>query len=395
MRFQLRKHTRIASEKKAQLDEARNSQQVIDLKQEEIPFGIRALEAGVEVEGVVVSRPATPRASLQNFSNLTLHTDARESIASLPSRSSYGAPSPTPGQSLTMDHNARASSVGQQLRSVHQPNAAYLGPQGYHNSNTGPSTPTSQNASPMGTRRSSTDNLYSQHNQASINPTLAKLEGKPPQTYSPGQRKFMSSPDGIRVAQMTPSRSPSPPEGSYSSVEDNQVLDERRMANHLRSHSDEDRLRADRHGDLSLLHSHRLSHAAEVGQLGRRPANSTRQFTASQPSLLSYSTTTPGATTPVGQLTSSNVNVMDIATADQAVAPSGYFVRKLSDEAPRDVVFNPHQIAQSSVAYFEDPVAQNKSSAGPSTPPELAEVDIEAQTPEKRSKKLMKKRSSA
>ncbi|KAH0562112.1 hypothetical protein GP486_003188 [Trichoglossum hirsutum] len=56
----LRKYEAIAEAKRAHLREMRESRRIIQLQGEGIPFGIRAIEAGIEVEGVHISRPASP-----------------------------------------------------------------------------------------------------------------------------------------------------------------------------------------------------------------------------------------------------------------------------------------------------------------------------------------------
>jgi hypothetical protein len=68
-RTKLRKYTKVDKGKQAQTPEMLESQPVTAVSHEpknEIPFGIRALERGLEVDGVWISRTNTPAGSSRN-----------------------------------------------------------------------------------------------------------------------------------------------------------------------------------------------------------------------------------------------------------------------------------------------------------------------------------------
>jgi len=62
-RYRLRKYSAIDKDKQAQTQEMLEAQPVTELPQEtkeEIPFGIRAIQSGIEIDGVWISRSNTP-----------------------------------------------------------------------------------------------------------------------------------------------------------------------------------------------------------------------------------------------------------------------------------------------------------------------------------------------
>ncbi|KAI9761399.1 MAG: hypothetical protein M4579_001049 [Chaenotheca gracillima] len=59
-RWKLRKYTKLAEANLPGLEEALREPQLYQLAQSEIPFGIRAIESGIEIDGVWISRPGTP-----------------------------------------------------------------------------------------------------------------------------------------------------------------------------------------------------------------------------------------------------------------------------------------------------------------------------------------------
>ena len=71
-RWQLRKYTVLAEQEKKEQSLARQMSQrrgkAYGTSKEEIPFGIRALESGIEVDGVWVSRPNTPESHCRESS---------------------------------------------------------------------------------------------------------------------------------------------------------------------------------------------------------------------------------------------------------------------------------------------------------------------------------------
>ena len=68
----VRKHEIIDEEKRARLTEMRKTG-IPTKKGQDIPFGIRAIQSGIEVDGIWISRPATPSRS-SSKSKLTLST---------------------------------------------------------------------------------------------------------------------------------------------------------------------------------------------------------------------------------------------------------------------------------------------------------------------------------
>lgn len=280
----------------------RNSRNVIDLKSEEVPFGIRAIEAGIEVEGVVISRPQTPTRGSYNHSQTTLVASDSESTKSRgppPSPRSY-APPPM-------------KQVGRSVSMVYQPSPYLSMPPAAHQG--GPRTPSvrssassvASTATPSLTRVPSREKMWAGRRSApeptttaftganldgttrgpssSIPDTLAKLEGRSP--ASMGDLKA----SGSRTLKNS-SRTPSPPEGPVAptlpSVDENEISE-----NSLRE------------GDLSHINEHRLSHAAEVGQL--RPRRNRQSRVLSSPVAESP---TPGYESPVA---SDGVYALDIA----------------------------------------------------------------------------------
>ncbi|KAI9846100.1 MAG: hypothetical protein M1837_004356 [Sclerophora amabilis] len=59
-RRRIRKYTALAEANKASLEEAREDDQTNQSREPDIPFGIRAIESGIEVDGVWISRSGTP-----------------------------------------------------------------------------------------------------------------------------------------------------------------------------------------------------------------------------------------------------------------------------------------------------------------------------------------------
>ena len=62
--WKLRKYTKIAATKAVLKNEMQHSQSVRRGRARDVPFGIRAIESGVEVDGVWISRPNTPASSI-------------------------------------------------------------------------------------------------------------------------------------------------------------------------------------------------------------------------------------------------------------------------------------------------------------------------------------------
>ncbi|KAF8422076.1 hypothetical protein EV426DRAFT_184779 [Tirmania nivea] len=281
-------------------------------KSDEVPFGIRALEAGVEVEGVVISRPTSARTvHNRNPSNLTLMVDGSSSMGSLlgcaqpnSSRNSLGPPSPGSAATFNNVNNVqqpmasplRAASTRTALaENVAEPYLSRPGP-----STRGPSSP------PL---------AYNNRLSAIINSQRRSGTYEGPR---PGQPNVYG-----------PSRSPTPPEPSpLTSLSEHQESDPRDFDS-SGSNSEDDKQTASTDmrsssspssdegtGDLTLLQTHRLSHAAEVGQLTRRPPGQARIQSTSSMHSIAAANTPPNGT--VYNTASSSVYPMDIAMPSSA-----------------------------------------------------------------------------
>jgi len=314
-KLRVKKYAKKAEARKSHLENMRESRHIINLTSDDVPFGIRAIEAGIEVEGVVISRPPTPTRASYNPSQVTLVASDADSMKSRgqcpPSPRSaqgfYGTPPP-------MKQVARGSGGGGGGPMVYQPSPYLSMPSPIHQGHSGASSLRSSSSSvastatptPPLTRVSSSEKLGrgslpegtdggyfdgargTPTKSTSIPDTLAKLEGR---TTSPALEQRRST--GSRHHR-THSRTPSPPEGPGSpalpSVDENEISEGSSRASDSSAEgmtgSSRPRLvstystpilptmrRVSRplpeavQGDLSLLHEHRLSHAAEVGQL--------------------------------------------------------------------------------------------------------------------------------
>ncbi|KAF8474735.1 hypothetical protein BDZ91DRAFT_275825 [Kalaharituber pfeilii] len=332
-RIQLRKLKKHDVEK-AQMEETASE---ANLQDGEIPFGIRALEAGVEVEGVVVSRPTSPRPSHHNTSSLTL-VEGTSSLKSLlnssPSESPQGSFGPqSASMAETFNHNVQYP-ILQQLRPVYQPNPYNGAPiQGAASSTTIKHYP-SNNSSPAHTRNPSVENVptLTEYNTARA-PVSVRGPSPVPLTYASNriaamvnnQRRSTSQAEGSRQVQPNvygpSSRSPSPLEASIlPSVLENPAPSSRDSYSSRLGKEDEVQTNSggdspsefasvEGKEDLSLMHTHRLSHAAEVGQLARRPPGPVRRSTSSGTSTV----TPPSPTAVVLPTTLSPVFSVDIA----------------------------------------------------------------------------------
>jgi len=308
-KLRVKKYAKKAEARKSHMENIRESRHVINLTSDDVPFGIRAIEAGIEVEGVVISRPPTPTRASYNPSQVTLVASDADSMKSRgqcpPSPRSaqgfYGTPPP-------MKQMGRGGPM------VYQPSPYLSMPPPAHQGHSGASSIRSSASSvastatptPPLTRVSSSEKLGrgslpegadggyfdgvrgAPTKSTTIPDTLAKLEGR---TTSPAVEHRKST--GSRHNR-THSRTPSPPEGPGSpglpSVDENEISEGSSRASDSSAEgmtgSSRPRLvstystpilptmrRVSQplpegvQGDLSLLHEHRMSHAAEVGQL--------------------------------------------------------------------------------------------------------------------------------
>lgn len=306
-KLRMKKYIEEAEARKFHLETVRENRNVIQLKTDDIPFGIKALEAGLEVEGIVISRPNTPARYTQ--SQITLVASDASSTKSR----GQGPPSPRFAQGRGSTSSSPAPSVRPM---IYQPSPymqlPFTSPLGGTSVR---SSASSLGPTPPITRPPSTEKVTQARSPASDTfvgqeipwqqsgkstttlsdvDTLAKLEGR------------YSGPiyDHRKSVRRGSSRTPSPPESNLSkslpSVDENEVSEESSRESDssldqslpnprysrpglLTTHSSPSLpsqiyrpLPESAQGDLSLLHTHRLSHAAEVGQLlpRRRDPNS-------------------------------------------------------------------------------------------------------------------------
>lgn len=291
-KLRIKKFTKEAEARKSHLEAVRGSRNVLQLKTDEIPFGIKALEAGLEVEGIVISRPNTPARYTQ--SQVTLVA----SDASSTNSRGQGPPSPRFAQGHGSTSSSPAPSMKGTRPMVYQPSPyMQLPPSNQLGGASVRSSASSLAPTPPITRTPSTEKVtafmghevpWQQSGKSTATlpdaDTLAKLEG----------RHSLSSYDQHKGAQRSSSRTPSPPGSHLSkslpSVDENEVSEEssresdsslertphpRYSGPGLLATYSSPSLPSQIHrplpesaqGDLSLLHTHRLSHAAEVGQL--------------------------------------------------------------------------------------------------------------------------------
>ncbi|KAL7273199.1 hypothetical protein RUND412_003956 [Rhizina undulata] len=298
--FRIKKYTQLAAARKSHLENVRNSRNVIQLKSDDVPFGIRAIEAGIEVEGIVISRPSTPNSSRPNQSQLTLVGSDADSLKSGNNGPlSPGMPHVTVARSYTPPvQQNRPLMVYQPSPYLALPPASRRGGSG-----TGSNTSSATSSPPLtrapsaerpgaNTHMGTSQSGYSTPRQQppTMSPealALAALEGR----LSAETRGPPYQVNGPASGYYVPSRTPSPPEAHLlPSVGENEVSEDSSRESDFsvgsgNRYSRLPHMTADStpaignahaayqpvpelaQGDLSLLHTHRLSHAAEVGQL--------------------------------------------------------------------------------------------------------------------------------
>ncbi|KAI9775983.1 MAG: hypothetical protein M1839_000682 [Geoglossum umbratile] len=328
----LRRYEAIAEAKKAHLREMRESRRIIQLQGEGIPFGIRAIEAGIEVEGVHISRPATPTIRhFRNVSNGSISSNGTKlSPGQTPAlgRPTGEAAAPNTEQVDASDadsrHQERNSSTagGRHLfmpQPVYGPQSVVRGAPGDQQSHQSPSS--TNGTGPRYVPRNSSHLRFSDQGPIADVDTLDRLEGQ----KAVGSRavenvKPNTSPKlGIRIPSANLSlfepKEASPtlankhqPTQLHQSSESAQGKKCERNSASSGSSSDRNSMPPNRSSrvqfqslappnrdetpsvegkreHLDSLQSHRLSHAAEVGQLlprARRAANGDR--TGAKPS---------------------------------------------------------------------------------------------------------------
>ncbi|KAI8936435.1 hypothetical protein NX059_006842 [Plenodomus lindquistii] len=236
-RYRLRKYSKVDKGKQAQTPEMLEAQPVTQVStetKEEIPFGIRAIQSGIEVEGVYISRSNTPvgssRNSVINSSQLELPKSAL-----LSSRDSSRAPS-------TFDRAVSAEN-----------------PPSYHSRASSPGHASASNSTPR----------YSTSNAPRNSVALQTLEGSRPAQISGPPSPHNGQPGQSGSTSQTSSRTSD--ESDYMAIQDARAYE----TAYMRQAANQSPI--DPRTDLDLLRSHRMSHVAETGQLTprvRKPGNS-------------------------------------------------------------------------------------------------------------------------
>ncbi|RPA85759.1 hypothetical protein BJ508DRAFT_302588 [Ascobolus immersus RN42] len=313
-KLKLNKHVKATAQRKVEL-ESQNAESQVNIvvkEKDDIPFGIKALEAGIEVEGVVVSRPQTPMRRSVNPSAVTLPN----SIADLESGLQTGTS--TPRSSMNHPSLSHLSMIMREQANnspmrpvVYQPSPYLSFPAPvYSNSHlsSARSSVSSQTSSPSLSRQNSKElkggvngsdqslprpPMFTHRSTNSSGglpapdlATLMRLTGRPSI-----DSRTNSNPELPVVAngrQVRHSRTPSPPETSLKAVREGEMMDSDASTSGTETDNSlglANRPRPPRaksvplnaiaglptgQTKLSMLDTHRLSHAAEVGQIKRK-----------------------------------------------------------------------------------------------------------------------------
>ncbi|KAF2276090.1 uncharacterized protein EI97DRAFT_48757 [Westerdykella ornata] len=246
-KIKLRKYTKVEKGKQTQTPEMLEAQPISEEPKDEVPFGIRAIESGIEVDGVWISRSNTPvassRSSMTEVKLPRSHTSSQlelpKAIHASSSRSSLASSFDRAVSAERLATNAsRSSSPGRDTSS-----AARARP---------PAAPSSR---------------YSGSNFQRNSATLQVLEGavEPPSSSAPRSGKTSPQHSGKSSARTSD-------ESDYMALPEGTPYEPAYIYPKQASLTP-----VDPRTDLNLLQSHRLSHVAETGQLTprvRRPAHS-------------------------------------------------------------------------------------------------------------------------
>jgi len=246
-RYRLRKYSKVDKGKKAQSPEMLEAQpvaQVAPPPKDEVPFGIRAIQRGIEVEGVYISRSNTPVASSRNsiVSGNVTHSHSNSQLELPKSALLSSGDSSRPPSSF--DHAVSAERLPS-----------------HHSRNSSPGHGSSSN-----TLRCSNCN----HSMARNSAALQSLEGSRSAHVS-GPPSPNNGPQAQSGATSQTSRRTSD-ESDYMAMGHDVRAYETAYIRDVANQSP-----IDPRTDLDLLQSHRMSHVAETGQLTprvRKPGNS-------------------------------------------------------------------------------------------------------------------------
>ncbi|KAF2019030.1 hypothetical protein BU24DRAFT_447621 [Aaosphaeria arxii CBS 175.79] len=254
--YRVRKYSKPEKGKKPQTPEMLEAQPVVSKTKNDIPFGIRAIESGIEVDGVWISRSNTPvGSSRSSITETRLPRSLNNSQLELPkpvhgssSRDSSRAPSSGYDRAVSAEriptNDSRTSSpvFDAQKGSRVRPHVASVA-----SSSRNPASDTARNSwvqAMEGIDHASTSSVR----------------------YEPTKAKPGSSNSGKSSGRTSD-------ESDYLNLQDARVFE----AAHIQPRNANRAVPTDPRSDLELLQSHRLSHVAETGQLTprvRRPGYS-------------------------------------------------------------------------------------------------------------------------
>jgi hypothetical protein len=360
----IKKHTKLAQAQRAHLGNIRSSRHIIQLKPDEVPFGIKALESGIEVEGVVISRSCTPGSSLSQQTligsddgkksrgisvtspgiapGIQMRQTGRPMVYQPSPYISFPAPAHCVNSGMSSIRSSSSSIASIPLRA-----SAYEIPQGFTvRASSDPILPCDYQKSPTSPPACPFHGSPTPRSSLGFVPdplTLARLEGRlhsspPPSFLRRTPSPMLYSPP--YPSSRTQTRTPSPSEGQLSpklpsvhedfseasSEESDSSTEHGRLPGFPRGVPNLNRVSASSGliklpetvaGDLALLHTHRLSHAAEVGQLfpriGRNHCLPTNSFNGPF---------TACSTPSVSPATSNLADVRDIPVFPTAPTPT-------------------------------------------------------------------------
>lgn len=251
-KYRIRKYSKMDKGKKTQTPEMLESQPVSSIDEKEIvPFGIRAIESGIEVDGVWISRSNTPVTSSR--SSITETRLPRSHNSSQPDLAQ-----PQPTHCATCGSSRVTSSFDRAVSAERIPNG-----------DSRSSSPGRANLyDPRGRMSVAGPIKYSNPNSTRNSTTLQNLEGLPAPypAYPIGRNGITDEVLSSSNSGKTSSRRTSD-ESDYMALQQDGRPYEAVYINPTRASV---ALPSNPRTDLDLLQTHRLSHVAETGQLTPR-----------------------------------------------------------------------------------------------------------------------------
>ncbi|KAI9711624.1 MAG: hypothetical protein M1812_007147 [Candelaria pacifica] len=273
--WQLRKYTAVDAAKRAQPEEMRQAPKPSRARGNDIPFGVRAIESGIEVDGVWISRTNTPAPSSPRSlapAPVAVASSSSQRVRQDPKRASTASemsrleiPQPAYGQTPSIRIAKGSSDSGSTSRP----------PSSFDRAVSAERLPTRSSSPGSGVEdryrpRHHSQLRYSSHNLLRDSTTLDSLEGRQRRSKHVEQREKDSDEE----------RSPKHSSGSSSESGSNQTHYYPTRPSRARHNSSSggslDGIRTPidarpftesrRSENLDSLRAHRLSHAAETGQ---------------------------------------------------------------------------------------------------------------------------------